>query len=100
MRQLKPTKPPTPAQQAEAAAALRWLEQQLVPEVLSEVEVAARFRQLMSFAQQYERQGLPLRELVEVGYRAGLAEPGRLWSGRVREGMAEANGRSIIGNNC
>ena len=88
MRPLKIAKIPTPAQQAEAAAALQWLEQQPVPEGLSEAEVTARLRYIITVAKQYEKLGLTLRELVEVGYRAGLVAPD-LWNWRVRAGMAE-----------
>ena len=88
MRHLTFAQPRSLTQQAEAAAALRWLEQQPVPEGLSEAEVTARLRYIITVAKQYEKLGLTLRELVEVGYRAGLVAPD-LWNWRVRAGKAE-----------
>lgn len=98
MRQLEIAKTPTPTQQAEAAAALRWLEWQPVPEGFPVAELAARFRYIVAVARQYQGHGLGLLKLVMAGWRAGLAGPG-LWNWRVREGMV-AGGGTISGNSC
>ncbi|WP_210516113.1 sigma factor [Hymenobacter terricola] len=77
MRQLNITKTPTPAQQAEAAEALRWLEQQPLPvgcptELYTEY-LAPNFRFIISLASQYQNQGLSLAELVTAGHAAAIA---------------------------
>ena len=93
MRQLKIAKTPTPAQEAEAAAALRWLEQQPVTEGIPSAEVAARLCYIMAVARQYQGLGLGLLELVMVGWQAGLVAQDS-WDWRVRQGMVGAAGRN------
>ena len=104
MRQLKTAKIPTPAQQAEASAALRWLEQQPVPEGLSALlygeYLVPNFRYILSLARQYQNRGLSLVEIVTAGHAAAVTcivqrgeRPDKLadsWAWWVRQGMLEA----------
>ena len=98
MRPLEFARPRTVSEKAEATAALRWLEQQPVLEGLSEANVTARLRYIVAVARQYQRHGLSLLEVVEIGYRAGLIAED-LWALRVRAGMAGAAEATITGSN-
>ena len=102
MRPLTFAQPLTPAQQAEAAEALRWLEKRPVPagcpaEVYA-TEVAPNLRCIVAIAKQYKNQGVSLIELVKAGYEAGVGglfgEIGERWRWRVREGMVVALSRA------
>ena len=93
MRHLTFAQPRSLTQQAEAAAALRWLESQLVPDGFP-VGVATQFRYIVAVARQYQSCGLGVLELVMAGYRAGLVslngeacKTAGLWGWRVREEM-------------
>jgi DNA-directed RNA polymerase sigma subunit (sigma70/sigma32) len=92
MRQLKITKTPTPTQQAEAALALQWLENQAVPKGfpvgLYAAEVVPSFRFILSLAMQYQNQGLNLAELVTAGHAAAVACIMR--HGKRREDVADS----------
>lgn len=107
MRPLKFARPRTLSEEAEAAAALRWLEQQPVPagsnaEFYME-NVVPNFRSIISLASQYQNRGLSLMKLVVAGYAVSVACIGRYgeqpekladsWAWWVRQGMLGAMGK-------
>ena len=104
MRPLTFAQSRTPAQQAEADEALRWLEQQPVPagcptEVYAKT-LAPNFRFILSLAAQYQNRGLSLAELVAAGHSAAVTsiirhderpeELARWWAWWVRHGVLAA----------
>jgi hypothetical protein len=85
MRKLKFARRRSPSEETEAAEALQWLGNQPVS-VGYAADSLPVFRYLVAVARQYERSGLSLQEMVEVGYLAGL-QGQALWNWRARVGM-------------